>query len=658
MDRVRRTDVPALGPLLGDWRGDGDGSAYRRLAVALRGLVRDGRIPPGTRLPAERRLAATLAVSRTTVTAAYGLLRATGHVESHHGSGTYAVLPPPARPLPAQRIPGAGEAGRKRDDLMLRASAGAGLTEGVGAVAGPGRGLPASQMSPGAGWAASGAGLTEAVDSVTGPGRGLPASQASPGAGPVVGTDPVARLGRGLPASQVSSGAGPVEGADSVALPGTGLPVSQAALGAGSAEWASRGAEPGAGRLAVPAGTAAGPMERAGSAAGPGASRPSSPAPASRRTGSHGVGASDMRVIDLVTASLPAPEPWLSGAVDAAGRELARYAHGHGCFPAGLRELRAAVAERYTRRGVLTDPEQILVTSGATGAFALLLRELTEPHDRVAVESPGHPNLVRAVEAAGARPLPVAMRDDAWDLPAWTRALRSAAPRLACLTPDHQQPTGLLMSEDQRRALVDLAASTGVTLLVDETLAELSLTPGAPAPTPPAALDPGGTVVSVGSMAKTLWSGLRVGWIRATPQLVRTLAARRTGVDLAPPVLEQLVVLQLLARPQAFADVVDTQRERARTRRDALVTALRDELPGWSFRVPDGGLALWARTGDRPAREITALAERAGVRLAARPDSGTDRPRLEHFLRLPFAQPPEVLAEAVRRIARHPKGPA
>ncbi|MCL6675150.1 aminotransferase-like domain-containing protein [Streptomyces panaciradicis] len=364
-----------------------------------------------------------------------------------------------------------------------------------------------------------------------------------------------------------------------------------------------------------------------------------------------------MGVIDLVTASLPAPEPWLSGAVDAAGRELARYARGHGCFPAGLRELRAAVAERYTRRGVPTDPEQILVTSGATGAFALLLRELTEPHDRVAVESPGHPNLVRAVEAAGARPLPLAVRDDGWDVPAWTRALRSAAPRLACLTPDHQQPTGLLMSEDQRRALVDLAASTGVTLLVDETLAELSLTPDAPAPTPPAALDPGGTVVSVGSMAKTLWSGLRVGWIRATPQLVRTLAARRTGVDLAPPVLEQLVVLQLLARPQAFADVVDAQRERARTRRDALVTALRDELPGWSFRVPDGGLALWARTGDRPAREITALAERAGVRLAARPASGTDRPH-QHFLRLPFAQPPEVLAEAVRRIARHPKGPA
>ncbi|MGW2722983.1 MocR-like transcription factor YczR [Streptomyces sp. NPDC001492] len=484
MDGARQAVVPPLGPLLGDWRGTA-GSAYRQLAACLLDLVRDGRIPPGTRLPAERRLAADLVVSRTTVTAAYRLLCSSGHAESRHGSGTYTILPP--QPAPAAR----GAAG-----MPLR--------------------VPTPRRAEQEG--------------------------------------------------------------------GTG-------------------------------------------------------------------------VIDLVTASLPAPEPWLSAAVDAAGRELARYAHGHGCFPAGLEELREAVAGWYTRRGVPTGPEQILVTNGATGAFALLLRELTGPFDRVAVESPGHPNLVRAVEAAGARPLPVALRDHGWDVPAWNSALRSAGPRLACLTPDFQQPTGLLMSEDRRRALVALAASTGVTLLVDETLAELSLTPPAPAPTPLAALDPGSSVITVGSAAKTLWSGLRVGWIRTTPQLVRTLAVRRAGVDLAPPVLEQLVVRHLLGDARVFADTVAVQRERARTRRDALVTALRGELPDWTFRVPEGGLALWAHAGGRSAREIAALAERDGVRLAAGPRFGTDG-HLEGFLRLPFAQPPEVLAEAVRRIAPHGKGPA
>ncbi|MER6423249.1 PLP-dependent aminotransferase family protein [Streptomyces sp. NPDC001137] len=488
MDGARQAVVPPLGVLLGNWRGT-EGSAYRQLAACLLDLVRDGRIPPGTRLPAERRLAADLVVSRTTVTAAYRLLCSSGHAESRHGSGTYTILP--SQPAPA-------------------------------------------------------------------------------------------------------------------AQGGAGVPL----------------------RVPPP-----------------------------RRAGQGGVREGGEGVIDLVTASLPAPEPWLPAAVDAAGRELARYAHGHGCFPAGLDELREAVAGRYTRRGVPTDPEQILVTNGATGAFALLLRELTGPFDRVAVESPGHPNLVRAVEAAGARPLPVALCDHGWDVPAWHSALRCAGPRLACLTPDFQQPTGLLMSEDRRRALVALAASTGVTLLVDETLAELSLTPLAPAPTPLAALDPGSSVITVGSAAKTLWSGLRVGWIRATPQLVRTLAVRRAGVDLAPPVLEQLVVRHLLDDARVFADTVAVQRERARTRRDALVAALRTELPDWTFRVPDGGLALWAHAGGRPAREIAALAERDGVRLAAGPRFGTEV-HLEGFLRLPFAQPPEVLAEAVRRIAPHGRGPA
>ncbi|MEU6775247.1 PLP-dependent aminotransferase family protein [Streptomyces sp. NPDC046759] len=466
----------ALGRLLGDWRGGG-GTVCRQLAGALRALVRDGRVASGSRLPSERRLAADLAVSRTTVAAAYRLLRTSGHAESRPGSGTYAALPAP------------------------RAAAGTGVPEGV---------------------------------------------------------------------------------------------------------------------------------------------------------------------IDLVTAALPAPEPWFSAALDAAVRDLAGYARTHGCFPAGLPELREVVAARYTRRGVPTHPEQILVTGGATGALALLLRTLTGRYDRVAVESPGHPNLRRAVDAAGARPVPVAVREDGWDLPAWAAALRSANPRLACPTPDFQQPTGLLMPEEQRRALLALAVSAGVTLVVDETLAELPLTPQVTPPPPLAALDAEGagnagtTVITVGSAAKTLWAGLRVGWIRATPQLVRTLAARRVGVDLAPPVLEQLVACRLLDDSDAAADAVALQRARARSGRDALVAALRRDLTGWTFRVPDGGLALWVRAGGRPARELTAAAERRGVRLAAGSRFGTGDVHdghLEGFLRVSFARPPEVLEEAVRRIARHGKGP-
>lgn len=80
-----------LGHLLGDWRDTG--SALRALAERIRLLLLDGRITSGTRLPAERELAAVLALSRTTVAAAYAHLRETGYVTSVRGSGSVIALP-------------------------------------------------------------------------------------------------------------------------------------------------------------------------------------------------------------------------------------------------------------------------------------------------------------------------------------------------------------------------------------------------------------------------------------------------------------------------------------------------------------------------------------------------------------------------------------
>ncbi|WP_328536603.1 MocR-like transcription factor YczR [Streptomyces sp. NBC_00344] len=358
------------------------------------------------------------------------------------------------------------------------------------------------------------------------------------------------------------------------------------------------------------------------------------------------------RVIDLTAAAMSAPEPWLSRAMDAAVAELPRYARTHGDFPAGLQVLRAAIAARYEQRGLPTTAEQIIVTSGATGAFTLLLRELTVPADRVAVESPGHPNLLRALSLTGAGPVPVRMPDDGWDTGDWAGVFRTAAPRLAFVSPDFHSPTGLLMSGEQRRELVSLSRSTGVTLLVDETMAELSLDPGTAMPLPLAAHGAsgmGGTVITVGSAGKTFWGGLRIGWIRATPELVRRLAARRAGLDIGSPVVEQLAVAQLLSGEAVLTQVLSHQRDRVRSRREALVAALRRELPDWTFRVPGGGLALWVRTGGESASVLAAAAARMGVRLAAGPCHGTDG-FLEEFVRLPFTQPPEVITEAVRRI--------
>ena len=348
--------------------------------------------------------------------------------------------------------------------------------------------------------------------------------------------------------------------------------------------------------------------------------------------------------IDLGFAATAAPERALHRALAAATAELPRHLPGPGYDALGLPVLRSAIAAHLTRRGAPTAPEQVLVTAGAQHALALVLRVLAGPGDRVLVDHPTYPNALDAIRAAGARPVPVALTPDGWDLEMLAATLRQAAPRLAYVIADHHNPTGLTLPDAERDRLVALARATRTPLVVDETLAELVLDEDAPAPTPLAAHD---DVIAIGSMSKAYWAGLRIGWIRAAAPLVQRLAQARATIDLSSPVVEQLVATELLADPDA---VLLPHRAALRARRDALAAALRTTLPGWSFELPRGGLSLWVELDAPRSSALAAVAIQHGVRLAAGPRFGVDG-AFERFLRLPYTLPEPRLAEAVERIA-------
>jgi DNA-binding transcriptional MocR family regulator len=348
--------------------------------------------------------------------------------------------------------------------------------------------------------------------------------------------------------------------------------------------------------------------------------------------------------IDLGFAATAAPERALHRALAAATAELPRHLPGPGYDALGLPVLRSAIAAHLTRRGAPTAPEQVLVTAGAQHALALVLRVLAGPGDRVLVDHPTYPNALDAIRAAGARPVPVALTPDGWDLEMLAATLRQAAPRLAYVIADHHNPTGLTLPDAERDRLVALARATRTPLVVDETLAELVLDEDAPAPTPLAAHD---DVIAIGSMSKAYWAGLRIGWIRAAAPLVQRLAQARATIDLSSPVVEQLIATELLADPDA---VLLPHRAALRARRDALAAALRTTLPGWSFELPRGGLSLWVELDAPRSSALAAVAIQHGVRLAAGPRFGVDG-AFERFLRLPYTLPEPRLAEAVERIA-------
>jgi DNA-binding transcriptional MocR family regulator len=337
----------------------------------------------------------------------------------------------------------------------------------------------------------------------------------------------------------------------------------------------------------------------------------------------------------------------VSTAYAAALADLPRLLPGNGYAPYGLPELRQRIADRFTRRGLPTGPEQVLVTAGALHATSLALSVLVGPGDRVLVEDPGYPHAHDAVRALGARVVPVrvsaqAPRAVARDV---HRVARDAAPSAAYLVPEFSNPTGLLLDEEQRRRLAVGLEQCRVVTVVDETLVDLALdaVPG----TPLAALLPPALGITVGSLSKTVWGGLRLGWLRAEPELVRRCAVALSRTSLGLPVLEQLAACRLL---DTVDDLASDRREGLRRSRTALVDALRRELPEWDVPIPPGGLVLWCGLPRGSSSALAAVAERHGLRLAAGPrfSAGTDH---DDRLRLPYVHDPAALDAAVTRLA-------
>ncbi|MDM7891352.1 PLP-dependent aminotransferase family protein [Curtobacterium caseinilyticum] len=336
-------------------------------------------------------------------------------------------------------------------------------------------------------------------------------------------------------------------------------------------------------------------------------------------------------LLDLRKAALHAA-PEVAEAVERAVRHVPAALAGIGYDTVGDPGLRAAIARRYTERGLPTDPSQVVVTIGAQHAIALLARVLVRRGDAVLVESPTYPHAHEAFREVGGRlvGVPVDARTG-WDAAALETTLRRTAPAVAYVMPELHNPTGATMSAATRDVLLSVAASTGTTVVADETMGELRID-GEPAP-PLAAADPSGaSVVMIGSAAKVFWGGLRIGWVRAAPDLLqRLLLARPTG-DLGTPVLDQLVARELVPRTAA---VLEVRRTFLRAGRDDVVAALRTRLPEWDVPSPAGGLTTWVGLG-RPVSSALVLAARAeGVVLASGgvfgPDGGFER-----FLRVPY----------------------
>ncbi|MFI6926844.1 PLP-dependent aminotransferase family protein [Nonomuraea spiralis] len=354
----------------------------------------------------------------------------------------------------------------------------------------------------------------------------------------------------------------------------------------------------------------------------------------------------DDGLIQLHCAAPSAPSA-LREAMTEAVDDLPRYGMGNGYDPMGLPVLRERIAARYTERGLATRPEQIVVTTGSQHAIQLVAGLLIRPGEAVMVESPTYPHAIDVARRHGARIVPFGISNEGWQPDLMSAAMRQSGARLAYLMPDFHNPTGALMDDATRAAVTGAARRNDTILLVDETWSELAIDE-VPRTAPIAAFDNDSRVISIGSASKLWWGGLRMGWIRTTAALARRLARHRAAVDIASPVLEQLITARLFDR---LEETRAERRRRLRASRAALVTALARHLPEWTYTMPGGGGSLWLRLNGDTSTSLAEAAASHGVRLAPGPWFGLEG-TLEGYLRVPFTLPPETVADAVARICQ------
>lgn len=347
------------------------------------------------------------------------------------------------------------------------------------------------------------------------------------------------------------------------------------------------------------------------------------------------------RPIDLSKATTRADDDVLD-VLRRAAADVALLKDRDGYDVLGIPELREAIARRFGQRGLPTSPEQILVTSGAQQGIDLVTRLMIHPGEATVLESPAYAGLIDRLRQARADLVGLDISESVWDVERFTYMVRRTRARVAYLTPDFHNPTGRLMEQDVRENLTEVAMRERITLVVDETNAEIVVDDDLVMPPPLAALAPARSAITLGSLSKCVWAGLRIGWVRAEPTTIQALANLKLTSTLSTPLLEQLAAVCLL--DGGTLDRYLEARRPGLARRREMVLQTAHDLK-FTFTQPAGGLSSWVML---PSGSGSALAQHAirhqllllaGTRFS--PNGVLDR-----FVRLPYSLPDRELQAA------------
>jgi 2-aminoadipate transaminase len=327
----------------------------------------------------------------------------------------------------------------------------------------------------------------------------------------------------------------------------------------------------------------------------------------------------------------------------------------------GYLPLREMIVRHSERMGIGIQTENVMITSGSQQALDLLGKIFINHGDRILVESPTYLGALQAWNAYGAEYVVVKSDDEGMMTEALEEQLRTG-PKFMYLLPNFQNPTGVTISLERRKKILELADRYGVPIVEDDPYGQLRFE-GEHIPSV-AVLDGelrysidctsySGNVIYLSTFSKILAPGLRLAWIIAPPEVIRKLVQAKQGADLHTATFNQVVAYEV--GKGGFLDQhVKLIRSVYRERRDVMLEALEEFMPeGVKWTHPKGGLFLWATLPEyMDATQILkpAIAEKVAFvpGTSFHPNGGG-----KNTMRLNFSMPtPEKITLGMERLGR------
>ena len=317
----------------------------------------------------------------------------------------------------------------------------------------------------------------------------------------------------------------------------------------------------------------------------------------------------------LLAGSGCLPESWLDEEMLQSGlRALSRREPsaltGYGT-PRGYAPLRNLLQVHLAELEIRAEPDNIVLTAGASHALDLVARYFLQPGDAVLVDDPGYYVLFGRLAAMGMRPIGVPRGGDGLDVERLDALAKEHKPKLFMTNSVLHNPTGTSLGAADAFRVLRLAEAHDFHIVEDDILADLH--PGRAHRI--AQLDQLNRVIYVGSFSKTLGAGLRVGYLAAHPDLARDLTAQKMLAGLTTPELGERLVYQVLSDGYYRKHVDHVRARLARSLEPAIRNLERAGLT--LFHEPAAGMFMWAHAGEhRDAEALAAAAQSEGIILA------------------------------------------